>query len=1110
MKQFGVKAILSQHFVAWSWCVFLGCLAIENTVGQPVQDSLVLHERSGGPWKCNRDTLTLSKQSFYVKYGGEIYFSGEIHIQPIIYLYDSPQGRRLSISPQVTATVLEDKPLGNRFWLTYRLARQHLDYPEQSVAYIKLHFNNGETLDYNGNMLIPEGATKITSLEIKWKGNELPVTRVFFWGNLGTPWSGSRKWVKIIGIAALAGGIGAVAYGMMRLRQRRLRKDNEREEEQDVVLSITRLDPSVAVTRLHPHELLRVKAVFKKPPLQEVSVMLSSTAGSSLSVKLQPYRSDTVYLSEPIDLVLPEYASLLGILSMQVPAEGILTLQWNETIETFLISWPELPEIPDLPGIRITRNGPQEVVIDPQAGIHGALSVRVIDEFDDPIPNCRIAWHIENFEGSMPCTVTDAEGVTELKFLEASFGGFIPVEDGLPLSDQLHATQYKLFPVVEDATLAPLVSSEAIEFTVDLVAPTYLSILNHEFKPAVYLVEGENTTFRVAPGRADGRGISGKVPVTVIDPKEDSHEWELPETYKKGSYESKEPWEAIYREDGDKVVLRFQQHQVEVPVYKDALRGQNAQLYPLLNTLRQVNLKARQAEGLSQEQQRELHLKGRMIANAIAWLDEPHPVYELPIAITHKYLELLELPVAELGAMEEIPVTVHKMPNALKNTRIMYTCKKEAEEIDAVISITARERYDRNYWIMLSTAVEIIAAPHIGAYTAYTGRDLEGRKVSMLERLAGGAVVVASLLPLGLAFRRYAKAARALERQAINHLDWYATTMERAYLEDIFSIQAATCRQLRSQMASLFSKSVKAEQKILSQAQKALDDIESLEQRITKLEDDIKATKEKLKAEIQRRADDPSLKAVTQEMQSWERGMVRQEKSLDLRRQELQSARTRHAMHVDRLNELYIGRNLEKQQLSKMMDEGILPAQNDKFGGRKSTDLYQVQAEADLAATDSAWAGVTKREIHTPYRQTRWGDKFKVAEKKTAAPEADHLCMSDLKGADSKYWTFWPQEGGKLGNILKDVDTVTHRVRQAVNSIEKGRQIQYNILSERVGRQGMDVWQQVWDLDFHIVTPIPVPAEIQNIIRASVGGAGRNIKFTVVPARLNHWVQSLP
>lgn len=1076
---------------------------------QAVQDSLVLHERSGGPWKKNTDTLKLSKQTFSVRYGNSIYFRGEIHLQPILYIYESPQGMRLQIQPNVTATVLEDKPLGNRLWLTYRLARQHLDYPDQHIEYIKLHFNKGGTLDYSRNMLIPEEATRINSLEIKWKGSELPVTRVLFWGTMGIPSGNAWKWAA--GGAIIVAG-GATLYAIRRRRIRLNKKEPEEEEEDSKIhISLTRIDPAKGIDSLHAFELIRIKAVFKKPPAGAVEARLTSLARGTLSVPLKKSDADKTYLSEAVELILEGYKDAIDTPVIKVNGPDTLMVKIIDTTKTFTVSWPELPDIPEVKGIRIFRNGPDAITIDPQAGINGELSVRIVDEFDEPMANTRVAWNVKDFEGDMPCTVTDENGISRLSFIAATNGGFIPVDDDLPLSEKLRAEKHTIIPVFADEKLLPLVTSEPISFTVDLVAPTFLNILNHNFENAIYLLNRENTYFQVIPGRGDSAGISGSFAVKITTPDGDEDTITLTETKRKGWFENEEnPWEAEFNENGDKVSLHFLNHRTSIPVYENIYDAQIAQLYPMLNKLREVNLKIRQAGNLSPEMQRELHLKAKMLANAIAWLDEPYPIKQLPIAITGKYLELMELSGDELGTMQDIPVDRSFMPQALKGTQIIYACPKEARAINQIISSTSRRFFDKVNWLLISTAVEIIAAPHIGAYTAYTGLNLEGKKVGTLERFAGGAMALTALLPLGFAFRRYARAAKALERQAVNHLDWYAVTMEKAYTNQVFAIKAATCQQLRSQMSSLFKKSIEAEQRIQTQATKALDDINELEARIAKLEQDIKTSRAKLQAEIQRRTNNPSLKPMTKKMKSSQRGITRKEKSLELRRQELVKAQGKHKKHLQTLDELYLGRELEKKHLLKMMEEELLPAYNDKFGGRKATDLYQLQAEADLLATDAAWAGVTKRKIHSPYRQTRWGTDLKVAKKKTIAPEADHLHMKDLRGADSKYWTFWPDEAGRLGNVLKDLDTVTHRVRQAVNSIEKGRQIQYNILSKRSGQEGMQVWKQVWDLDFHIITPIPIPANVQNIIKASAGGAGRNIKFTVIPARLDHWAKAIP
>nr|WHW29826.1 hypothetical protein [uncultured bacterium] len=1083
------------------------------SLAQQEKDSLVLTERSGGPWKHERDTIKLMKQTFDVRYGNDIYFTGQIHLEPMVIFHNSPEGRRFNLKPNVTATIVEDKPLGNRLWLTYRLARQHLDYPNQHLEYVRVYYNNGESYDYQRNMLIPEDVSKISSIEIKWKGNELPVTRVLIWGEIGAPLN--RLWYLFAATLVIGGGVTYIRRRRKRPKVKRPEKKKEEEEEKEedkkVTITITQIDPELVVESLRPYNLIRVKAIFMEKPKENVTASLDSIFGGKLELDLEPLSSPNTYISETFLLNMDGLKSEYNALSLKVGNKDSISITIGETTTFFPLSLQSLPDVPDLPGIRITRNGPLEITVDPQAGINGELNVRVIDEFDYPIPNIRVVWDVKGFQEDMPCTVTDEDGITKLGFVPISTGGFDPVDSDLPISSSLKSQMYKIKPILEDSKLLELVSEDTPEFKVDLVAPTFLRILNHNYQESAYLVKGENTFFQVTPGRADAQGLGSTLEVTVIDPDDEEETLELRESPKKGTYENIDPWSAEHDDDGEKVVLRFNNRKTSVPVYETEYKGQDSQLYPTLNLLKQINLQVRRSNELTKEQQTELHLKAKMIANAIIWLDEPSGIYQIPINSTGKYLELLELPLSELGPMKEIKVDPEEMPGTLKKTKIVYACQKEADEITETIQ-RAANRFDNNVtWTCFKTIVEIVAAPHIGAYTAYTGRTIEGKKVGTLERFVGGVTAMTGLIPVGGAFVRYARAARAMERHALSHLNWYATTMEKAYTVRLFAIKAAASQQLRIQLASLFKKTIKEEQRIQKQAQKTLDDVDKLQSKIRTLEDDIMTTKNKLDSEIARRADDPFLKPVTKEMESWGRGIKRREMSLSLRRKELKRAKVKHQLQVERLDDLYLGRELNKKELLRLHEERLLPAHNDKFGGRRSTDLYQGQVEGDLAATGAAWKGVTKRKIHTPYRQTRWGTDFKVAKKKTIAPEADHLHVNGLQGADSKFWTFWPDEvGDGLTNILKGRDTITHRVRQAVNSIEKGRQIQYNMLVKDSGQKGMLVWEKVWDLDFYIITPIKVPEHVQNIIKASVGGAGRKIKFKVVPARLDDWAKAIP
>jgi hypothetical protein len=1102
-------------------CLMVASLLFSCPYAQEQPDSAVVQQNSGAPWRIGKDSIQLTRQSFDVSYGTEdIYFTGQIHLEPLLIFYQQTDGLHLDIQPHATAIVQEDVPLGNRLWLTYRLARQHLDYPEQHIESIRVKFDKGNTIDFRNGMIVPADVKRIMMIEIKWKGSELPVTRVMQWGRVDIP---SKRWLWLAGIGAL--GVGGILYGRLRRNKKPGQPEEKQEDEKQkkVVLSFTRIDPALPFDTLHPWNLIRVKAVFSKAPSSDKKARLASSTGDNIEVALSPL-TDAVntFISEPILVTTPvddAETEDTGRYTLNTDVPGTLTVTVDEDSSTIPLSWPELPELPDPKGIRILINGPQNITVDPQAGVDGLLSIKVIDEFDNPVPDARIIWDIEGYTGDSPLTIADEEGITTLGFVASSEGGFIATMDDLPLIENIPATQLKINPLPDEMSMVELLSQEPPEFTADLVAPTFVRILDNEHSSPSFLYEGQPVHFTITPGRAHGGSNAATISVTVTDPHNKIHSITLNKSDSAGVYRNEKPWLVPHKENGDKLTLEFSGQRIELPVYANQVKGQEVQLYPMINQLRQLNLAARQSPDLDNETRQELHLKGKMIANAQAWLDEPQSgLGVLIVAIINAYIELLEQPWEELGPMQDIPVDIAVMPAVYKNTRIVYACKAESDKINEIISRTIQRSMSAIYWGVLKIIVELIAAPHIGAYTAYTGLDLEGRKVGKLERFIGGVTAVMAILPVGLAFARYARAARALERKALSNFRLLSTTMQKAYSSRIFVVKAATTQQLRAQMSGMFTKTIKAEIKIQKQAQKALDKVDDLKRQIKELEDEIQAAQTKLDDEIQWRAESISkgnkrIKPMTADMRNWKNGIVKKQKSLELQQVKLQKAKANHAEHIKNLNELHVGRDLTRNHLKRLKDENILPAECDKIEGRRATDLYQVQAQADLAATDAAWAGVTKRTIHNPYRQTRWGkiDDFKISRKKTIAPEADHINMKDLNGADSKYWTFWPEKSGKLGkDILKDLDTVTHRVRQAVNSIEKGRQIQYNILSQRTGQQGMKVWKEVWDLDFAIITPVEVPLQVQNMIRASVGGAGSKIRFQVVPARLDAWASSIP
>lgn len=157
--------------------------------GQPKEKPIQV---GGGSWQLDvNKAIQLNQGSFEVLHkAGDKHFLGIVYCAPVLTVSaSSPDERYLAVSPNVTAKILEDDELGNRLWLGYRLARQHLDYPEQHVAKISVTLDTGEaTQDSSGRFPIPKGAKRMERLEIVWAGNDkLPIQKTLVWGRQALP-----------------------------------------------------------------------------------------------------------------------------------------------------------------------------------------------------------------------------------------------------------------------------------------------------------------------------------------------------------------------------------------------------------------------------------------------------------------------------------------------------------------------------------------------------------------------------------------------------------------------------------------------------------------------------------------------------------------------------------------------------------------------------------------------------------------------------------------------------------------------------------------------------------------------------------------------------------
>ena len=271
----------------------------------------------------------------------------------------------------------------------------------------------------------------------------------------------------------------------------------------------------------------------------------------------------------------------------------------------------------------------------------------------------------------------------------------------------------------------------------------------------------------------------------------------------------------------------------------------------------------------------------------------------------------------------------------------------------------------------------------------------------------------------------------------------------------------------------------------------------------------------KLNEAVQQRSLPPNartVKTTPSAIASRQRNVARVQKMVDTAEKELSKLEAGQSKLVRKLDDISAGRRLDVERLRAMDEAKTLPAQDDAFDGVRSTRLYENQVQVELSGKNAAWRGGNKFELRKPYQRTNWGKGLDIAEKKTYAPEPDHVCYDPDSFAvgDSKYYAYWPE--GDAYSALDQLGQarVEERATAVVDTIEKARLSQYEMLRNVSGDvPPSTLWKNVFERDIVIATPIDVPDYFVSMVRSRVMGAGRNVKFVTVAARLDTWANSI-
>jgi len=152
--------------------------------------------------------------------------------------------------------------------------------------------------------------------------------------------------------------------------------------------------------------------------------------------------------------------------------------------------------------------------------------------------------------------------------------------------------------------------------------------------------------------------------------------------------------------------------------------------------------------------------------------------------------------------------------------------------------------------------------------------------------------------------------------------------------------------------------------------------------------------------------------------------------------------------YAQKLDELYLGREMAREDLEFLQLEGLIPGAHIKFNGTAANRIYEFQINEHLVdpSNPTAWTEAHPRPVVAAYRQTRWGTRphFEVGPPMRGLPRPDHMNIdpTDLRIADSKYFTWWPDEAYQAGADLMVHEFIADLIDQMVRTIEKGRLVQ--------------------------------------------------------------------
>ena len=1042
-------------------------------------------------------TKTLDTQKFAVTWGqptDDNYFSASIVAQPTLTGHYNKGNLIVRINTKAE-DVQQRGPCTNCMHLGFRLFTQTWgSYVSQTVRQVRAIFDTGPVVINDGNLQVPHDATMFKALEVDFEGE------------------GSKRNLR-----------WQVGIRLPKIRS----------------INTSAIDPDLPRTEIVPGQLFRVLATtdtaIGKPFTANLQGSLKNTrTGQTVNLILEERAPNSSMFVSNAVLAVSEADtatwSHLGALLLKANPGDHLTIDVaDKTTKLRIIDTGGAPPKVNTSSYRLEIIGTPTISVDPDNGKSEELRVRLTDETGQPVVGENIIWVLNEVE-SHPVTTTDESGIAKLGFAVASGARFLPVIDQLPVGLFMRQGTYTAIAIPEDENTRDQLTSLPAEMSVSLKSPTAIEWLdeNHALVSADHAPKRVSLQVYLGEQRLNSMESATELTANLRCGSGRTSTVSLTRVARSAVFQSQLLTPSITDGDYSICTASFANTQTELKYYKTATIQNETMTGEWFQAMYRLNVELRRAANLTEEVRRELVIKGKLLANAIRWLQEArgsHETGELPaqfrMTIAAAYMELLtEQTLFEYGEVIDRAPPQNLLPNALKNTKVRYACSAEEKAINEAIKSGLR-----NSWRAVGDAYMVIpmeigmmlASPHAGAYTAITGRNLDGTIADRSERFAGGASALVGLATLALPIAKYGRAAVAFERAAVHDLRLLERSASQAFqrgplvtipkIESASLVSALTNRISKSKSMQDFAKkihSAEVEGKRLIKRQQLVNEAS---QKLANLKTELDALKaNRAEQQAARRGTAETSRKIRQKenaIAKAEKGVANKEKELAVTKGKLQKL-------GDELTALHLERELQKLELAELKRLNKLPNFNDKVGGVQVTTLYESHVQTHLTRiAGQKWSAQRTIALPAPYKPTVWGKNFKVEPGKpqyVGRPDHVHLNPTTKEILDSKWFNEW--SGGPLSS------EATSRLRQVVDSVEKYRLIQFNEARAARLKAGQsasyhEVWKEVLELEMGIVTPVPTPAWFQAMVRANVRGAGKSLTFKHLPVDLAVWIAAM-